>query len=291
MTYAQWWRELAALKDHTGNPHVGLDLGSCIAPEHCGVVGYLCMSSSSVMEVASNLERYQPLLYGRSPGTFEIRGDALLGEWEPQHLPPVGESDETLVSALIHLVRYVTGDEALTCRRIGFMHEEPADRNLHEEFFGCEVSFGHRKLYLEAPVDVLQRPIRQPDPALQRVLARQADELLASSEEEPGFLLQVRGALTKAMRHGQPNQEFVAAQLNMSTRTLHRRLREHGFSFRTALTSTRTQLAKDHLQANQLTLAEIALLLGYSEQSAFSRAFASWTGVSPLAYRRSVLGR
>ena len=289
MTYAQWWRELATLRDHTGKPHVGLDLGSCIAPEHCGVVGYLCLCSSSVMEVTTFLDRYQRLLYGGYPGTLEIRDDALYCEWVPDHDRVVGESDEALISALIHLMRHLTGDQQLAYRRIGFMHETPADVELYEDFFDSEVSFGCRKLFLDAPIEILHLPIRRADPALQKVLVRQADERLASEAEGPDFMLQFKKALLKAIRKGQPTQQFVAAQLNISSRTLHRRLESNDLSFRPILSGTRAQLAKEYLEANQLTLSEIALLLGFSDQSAFSRAFSRWTGKSPLAYRKSVL--
>ena len=289
MTYAQWWHELAVLRDHTGKPHVGLEVGSCIAPEHCGVLGYLCLSSSSVLEVTANLERYQGLLYGGPPATFESRGDIVHIRWLAPHQAPVRESDEALLSLLMHLIRLLTGNDRLIYGRIGFMHKAPPDEGLYEEFFGCPVRFDCPELHFEAPASVLALPVRHADPALKRLLTRQADDLLAEADESSEFLRRFKQALLKAMRHGQPDQRFVASELHVSTRTLRRRLQEHGLQFRTVLSSIRIQLAKDYLKANKLTLSEITLLLGYSEQSAFSRAFSEWTGSSPLTYRKESL--
>lgn len=288
MTYGQWWEELAILKEHTGKPHVGLEIGSCVAPEHCGVLGYLCLSSNSVMEAALNMERYQRLLYGGTPAIFENNNDAIHCKWLPSHQQPVRESDETLLSGLIHFARLITGNDQLTYSRIGFMHPEPDDKHFYEQFFGCDVFFDSPELCFEGPISTLFQPIRYADPSLQKVLIKQAKDLLGNTDEENDFLLQFKKTMLKAMRYGQPSQKYVSSQLNISTRTLHRRLQENGLLFKTVLESTRAQLAKDYLQANKLTLCEMALLLGYSEQSAFSRAFSSWTGMSPLAYQKVI---
>lgn len=286
MTYEQWWHELAVLRDYTQKPHIGLEVGACIQPEHCGVLGYLCLSSSSMLEAASNLARYQPLLYGGPPAEFEIHQDILSCKWRGNQTAPNRESDETLISALMHLMRTFSGNNDVTYTRIGFRHDEPKNKNLYEQFFNCEVLFNASELFYEAPEQILHLPIQHADPSLQRVLSKQAEDLMADAQQDNGFLDEFRKVLVKSMRVGKANQKYIAAELNISTRTLHRRLQEIGLLFKSMLEHTRTQLAKDYLDKKQLNMAEIALLLGYSEQSAFCRAFTSWVGMSPLAYQK-----
>ncbi len=86
---------------------------------------------------------------------------------------------------------------------------------------------------------------------------------------------------------GSPTLEHLAARLHMSARTLHRRLAEEGTTFRRVVTDVRRELAERHLREQRLAIGEIGFLLGFSEASAFHRAFKRWTGWPPLAYRRA----
>ena len=89
------------------------------------------------------------------------------------------------------------------------------------------------------------------------------------------------------MQDGRPVIEEVARYMKISSRTLHRRLQERDLVFKELLQKTRQQLAQQYLKEERLTLSEIALLLGYSEQSAFSRAFKQWLGITPLRFQKS----
>jgi AraC-like DNA-binding protein len=88
------------------------------------------------------------------------------------------------------------------------------------------------------------------------------------------------------MRDGEPSAEATAAAMHITSRTLHRRLANEGTNFRLLLQQTRHQLAQQYLQDSRLQLVEVAQLLGYSEQSALSRAFKDWSGQTPAQYRR-----
>jgi AraC-like DNA-binding protein len=97
----------------------------------------------------------------------------------------------------------------------------------------------------------------------------------------------LRAFLADELRRGLPTLQVAAARLAMSRRTLHRRLRDDGTSFRDLLEEARRELAEVCLRDRDRSLSEIASLLGFSEQSAFHRAFKRWTGKTPLSYRRS----
>ena len=84
---------------------------------------------------------------------------------------------------------------------------------------------------------------------------------------------------------GEPTLDRLARRLHMSARTLHRRLAEESTTFRQVVSEVRQELAERHLREGKLAIAEIAFLLGFSEASAFHRAFKRWTGLSPQKYR------
>jgi AraC-like DNA-binding protein len=95
----------------------------------------------------------------------------------------------------------------------------------------------------------------------------------------------VREAVARLLTQGEVSIEQIASDLHVSSRTLHRRLAGLGLNFRRLREDTRRRLAIDHLNDPRLTLAEVAWLLGYSEHSAFTRAFRRWTGESPQQWR------
>ncbi|HEY7817075.1 MAG TPA: helix-turn-helix domain-containing protein, partial [Vicinamibacteria bacterium] len=97
----------------------------------------------------------------------------------------------------------------------------------------------------------------------------------------------LRRLLTEELCGGRPTLEHLAARLHMSPRTLHRRLDDEGTTFRRIVTDVRRETAERHLREPVLAIGEIAFLLGFSEASAFHRAFKRWTGRRPLEYRRA----
>ena len=102
------------------------------------------------------------------------------------------------------------------------------------------------------------------------------DELLAS----------VRRAIAESMRDGDPRLVRVAKKVAMSSRTLQRRLNEYGVDFKKLADDTRRRFALSYLRDRKQTLTEVAYLLGYSDLSAFNRAFKRWTGSTPMKYRK-----
>ena len=96
---------------------------------------------------------------------------------------------------------------------------------------------------------------------------------------------QLRRAIGEALRTGVPSLAELASALGTSERTLRRRLGEHGWSYRALLDATRMDLARCYVRDRGLPLAEVAFLLGFSEPSAFHRAFKRWAGMTPREFR------
>ena len=95
--------------------------------------------------------------------------------------------------------------------------------------------------------------------------------------------------IVQSLHQGEPTLPIVAGHLALSSRTLQRRLQERGLVFQEILENTRRELAIRYLQDKNLSLTDIALLLGYSEQSAFNRAFKRWYNETPKSYRMALL--
>jgi AraC-like DNA-binding protein len=128
-------------------------------------------------------------------------------------------------------------------------------------------------------------------PAADRTLYELLKEYLEGDCTQPprlALLQSVRKAVTESLKDGKPNLTQVAKKLGLGPRSLQRKLKRYGMDFKEIVVETRSRLALAYLQDSKHTLTEIALLLGYSEVSAFNRAFKRWTDTSPLDYRRLI---
>ena len=286
MTFRQWWRLLDDLQTQFPDRPVGLELGLSVRPAHLGVLGYLTLSCDTVAEALQRFERYQRLLHDGDMAHAIFEGSEVCMRWSSDFGPSTRLSDEVLVVGMIRFVRMMTGIDSLTPSRVNFMFPPPADLSAHQALFQCPMQFEQPYTELYFPLDYFALPVTNSDPGLKNLLDQQAQTLLSVLPEQEDFVQDLQQAIIKAIQNGEPTLEQVARTLALSPRTLHRRLAEKGLVFKVVLQEMRLQLARQYLKEKRLTLAEIALLLGYSEQSAFTRAFRQWTGKTPLQYQK-----
>jgi AraC-like DNA-binding protein len=134
----------------------------------------------------------------------------------------------------------------------------------------------------------LEQPTRLGDEGITRFLISHLDaELDAVAVAEDTLSERTRNAIARSLSEGVPKLEQIARSLGLSARSLHRRLADEGLSYQSLTDDTRRDLAEGMLAEDQHSLSEIAFLTGFSEQSAFTRAFKRWTGVTPAQYRKS----
>lgn len=288
LALAVWLDLLDEIQALDQDPALGLRIGSCIKTGHTGVVGYLCLSCDTLDEALLRVRRFYRLIADTTPAYIEpysaeevdiiwVTADgvySLLGE-------------ATAVAGLTTFIRQLAGDIRPT--QLSFVSEAPADIAPYETYFGCPVSFGQKDLRLRVPLRSLGQAIQQRDPALRQLLDQQAEALLASLPHADPLEETLQQALVRALHDGEPVLEVVARRMGIASRTLQRRLSERGHSFADVLDRTRKELAQRYLADPRLTLTEIALLLGYSEQSAFTRAYKRWTRISPRQARKNLL--
>lgn len=285
---SRWRFLLETAAAHLNDALLGLHLGQTITPAHFGIMGYVLFASADLAAAMARMEQYQRLIYDVNPMRRFIVADTVALSWGIEHGKPGPLVDECAIAALVQFARHITG-ERVSPASISFVNAAPDDVHPYIQFFGCPVHFNQPETVVRFPLTVLSLPLRQPDPALVSVLEKQAEALLAALPDIDDFEQKVRRCIANLVCEGEPNLERVAGELRLSSRTLRRRLEERGHRFRELRDDTLHRLAVSYLADPRLTLSEIALLLGYSEQSAFGRSFQRWAGCSPGSYRRQLL--
>lgn len=281
--WQEWLGRVDRLED--GRPGLGLRIAEGISARHFGVVGYAALACSNLAEALLRMERYQASVYDANPGQVRLQAQGVVIEWGVARGRPGALVDETAIAALVQLARDMTG-RYWPVRKVEFVNAEPADAQPYRDFFGGQVGFRAPVTRLEFDASYLALPLRKADPALAQLLDQQAEQLLHRVATVPAAVDAWRRTLVPLIREGNTSLQALASAHHSSPRTLQRRLAEQGTTFQRLLDDTRRHLAESHLRDARLDLAEIALLLGYSEQSAFTRAFRAWTGLPPAQWRK-----
>lgn len=287
MPITAWWALLDDLQQALPDePALGLQVGACVQPHHVGVLGYLALYSETLGQALLRFTRYQPLLHNLAPSLIGQQGDALVIRWGTEDHPSTTLSDDVLVAGLMVSVRQLTGRSDLRALRIDSPRAAPADATPYALFHGCPVHFGSPVAAVHLPLWVMHLPVNTQDTHLTGLLEQQAEALLQALPSPDALLTQLQQHIVAVLQDGPPDAAAVAARIGLSERSLYRALQQRGLRYKTVLNRLRHELAKDYLRNPQLTLPEIAFMLGYAEQSVFSRAFRQWEGDSPLRWRR-----
>ncbi len=172
-----------------------------------------------------------------------------------------------------------------------FCHPRPTDTSVHEQVLAGSVNFGSEVNAIVFPKVALDIPLHSADAELLPALDAQASKLLATSLREALPLQErVRELLRSELEHGNPTTERIAERLKMSERTLRRRLALRHTSLKEILDSLRRELSLELLSTPGATIEDVALRLGFSDATAFHRAFRRWTGNTPGEHLRRELG-
>jgi AraC-like DNA-binding protein len=196
-----------------------------------------------------------------------------------------GSGAEAQLAAVLTVAREITQSDLMPLA-IHLPSPKVDDPSAYREVFRCPVHFSHPDAAIVLATFQMRLRIKASDPALSRYLEELAGSTLKSlGAPSENFVDTVRRALWSELPGGRPNLWRTASGLGISARTLQRRLRENGPSFSAVLEELRRELAGDLLADNKLAVSDVAFLLGYSEPSAFQRAFRRWRGVSPRRFR------
>lgn len=278
-------RLLLDAAEQLSDPLLGLHLGQGIRPAHLGALGYVLLACENLGAALTRIQRYHRLVNDINPIEPRVVGDQLELRWGAAHGRTGALYDESGIAGIVQIGRELCG-ERLPVTALDFINPPPRDTRPYDRYFGCKVRFGQSVTRLVLPLASLAAPLRQTDPTLLRLMERQVDAAMAQLPEDGDLAEMTRRVIARMAPQGMPELPHVAHELRLSPRVFYRRLAAQGLNFRELRESALRRLAEMHLRDERLTLAEVGALLGYSEQSAFSRAFRRWAGVSPQHWRR-----
>lgn len=196
-------------------------------------------------------------------------------------------SNEATLASAVAISREVSPN-GFSPRHVYLKHPAPSDTTAHTAYFNCPVAFNAEHDALLLSDESLAQPTRLGDEGITRFLLSHLDaELAALQAAENTLATRTRATIARALSEGVPKLDDVARSLGLSARSLHRRLSEEGLSYQSLTDNTRRDLAEGMLMEETHSLSEIAFLTGFSEQSAFTRAFKRWTGQTPAQYRKA----
>ncbi len=282
------WAEATRL---SGDPALALRIAEATPPGTFGIVEYLCRSAPTLREALSQWVRYLGLLDDSvEVGLVEPRvgATAALRVIEESEAPAPAAHELCLALILLNARHMVAGGFRAT--EVRFSHPAPEGRlDRYRSFFGTAVRFEAEGTELVFPRSALDAPLTTADPNLLAILLPMAETRRGRPPRDPPLTDQVRRALRAALSSDDARLSGMAKRLGLTARSLQRRLRDEGSSFQALRDETRRTLAERYL-GESLSVAEVSFLLGFSEPSAFFRAFKRWTGLTPIE-RRTEMAR
>jgi len=266
----------------TGDPAFGIKVASHIKQTTFHALSYGLSASSTLKEAFERVQRYCHVASDAIEYEFWRSGPEYHFVIEPA-ADVADESVDALVAAYLRMCRSLIGHD-YSPLRIEFRRARPSRIEDFERLLRAPLRFGAAQTRLVFDCDAIERPLDGGNPELAR--HHDAIALQYLSRIERGNIQgRVRDVLTQRLAHGEPSQEDVAELLNMSARTLQRKLGDCGTTYKEILDETRRVLALAYLSAPRHSVGDVTYLLGFSASSSFTRAFRRWTGQSPTDWR------
>lgn len=270
-------------------PDIGFHLraSGTMACADFGAIGLAWKSAPTLRRSFQRMDRYVRA-YNTS-STFRLVEQDGVCMWTHRRTEPKRQgmylSTEGTLGTYVAMCRETTFPENKP-QAIQFSHDKPAGSLAAlEAYFRCPVTFGADIDAIVLPEERLERPNAVGDESIWRFLTSHIEETLVEQEREEPLDRQVIAQVVGVLSEGIPSLGDIASGLGMSARTLQRRLADQGYTFQALVDEARRQLAEKFLVDTRYSIAEVAFLTGFSEQSAFTRAFKRWAGQTPGSFR------
>jgi AraC-like DNA-binding protein len=267
----------------TGCPHFGLLAYERVGISHLGVPGELMRYSATLRAGLQTFAAYQHLnSQGMATFLLEDKGITSLGcAVYQKDVEFVDQIYDAFLAVACNVMRELWGSRWAP-EEVQFSRTKPADVGAYRRFFNAPCRFDRERTAICFPTSLLNKPMPEANPERLRILEQQAQTI-----NKGELLSRLRRALRILLLSGPTSAQEVAALLFLHRRTLDRRLRDQGTNFQRVLDEIRFEVACHLLDNTQLPLTDIAASLGYSESSAFTRAFRRWSGAAPSRRRRT----
>ena len=276
------------LRVHTGDqPDLVFRYAREIRNNDLGALGLAAKSAPTLRDSLLRLERYFRLLTDTAVYSLKEDSDPALFILEartPDH-PALQLRDECALAGVADNIREF-GSDKVELDYVSFKHECRSAPAQFEDFFGCKVLFGASHSAIAISPDTLKQPNKLGDLGISDFLTQHLDTEIQRLPDLACLKDEVLNYLASRLSDGVPQASDVAVRMGMSERTFYRRLADENLSYRDVLQDAQLSLARDLLTDSDCSIAEVAFLTGFSEQSTFSRAFKRWVGEAPAQFRQ-----
>lgn len=284
--YASVNRIWAKATEIIDDPWFGLKAHKYWHPSYFHALGYAWLASHTLREAFNRFVRYLRIVSEKAFLALEENSDGftVMFSFELMGMR-IGAQVDMAMAMVIHMCRLNYGDN-LKPKAVNFVHPEPPSVKEYLDLFKAPVQFSAARDSMTLSVADVDKYLIGGNPQLARLNDQVMIEYLGKLDKY-NIIDRVTAVIIDILPSGGVTDEKVAEQLNMSGRSLQRRLKEVGTTFRTLLEGVRKDLASSYVRDPDIELVEVAFLLGFSDQSAFSRAFKRWTGNTPSESRMS----
>ncbi|NQU65554.1 MAG: AraC family transcriptional regulator [SAR324 cluster bacterium] len=266
-------------------PAIGLKIGNEITPERMGMVGHILQNCNHLEEACHQIIRYFKLFFEMVDWKVEKRRKSIAFIYSvknPKFYMRYGA--EIMLSAALTLMRSLTSTDFIP-DEIRFRFEKPEYYSDYRKIFRTQIKFDQNEDAILLSQNQFKLPIPGGQSFIKDILLKHADDLLDKAGDSETIKKQVQKLVYTELANGEVDIVLISEKLQISRWTLTRKLKDEGTTFKQLLQDSREKLAKVYLKKQAESVTEIAFLLGYSEASAFQRAFKKWVGETPLEYR------
>lgn len=288
ITAVSYYEMLEAMAEQIDVTELPVHVGASMRCDDYGALGLAWKAAPTLSGSCRRIERYARLWTGVV--TYELRehphGTLFVLHREGERRLGLRLSNEATLASAVALSRQVC-PVPYAPLEVFVRHPAPKTTAFHEKWFGCLVTFNSEIDAVLISNEAMERPNILGDKGISQYLAAHLDAELASIDTPPAIVREAKDAIAQSLSEGAPRVADIAKGLGLSARSFHRRLAEYGMNFQVLTEETRRELAEGLLKDEQHSLAEVAFLTGFSEQSSFTRAFKRWLGQTPASYRKS----
>ncbi|MDX1695245.1 MAG: AraC family transcriptional regulator [Ketobacteraceae bacterium] len=288
ITLAQYEALLRGVVESVSDPAVGLYLGKDIQFSDHGTFAYSALSFPTVWDALKLGLKFSRLANQVVDIRLDERQEFNAVRFDTAYLSgslyPV--VIEMVMSLFCEILKFMVKDD-ISSIELDFSYAPPEYVECYEEVFGAKVRFECGVNEVRIPKKLAEKPQLMANPAIAEKVEAECDALIKKIYEPKTVAQQIHEILFFSRRNF-PQLEEMADKINMSPRTMRRRLQESETSYKKILENVRLELANRYLSTTRRSIGEIAELLGYADQNSFSYAYKKLTGLSPSHYRKQL---